>query len=89
MNRDTLQSFGQLGSDKLSKSLKKIGDNVSKIEALVSKDVLAQINKSVPKGTKVSDFDAKKLESELKGTKDAKASAKKYNIDTKFLDLLG
>jgi hypothetical protein len=86
--KKTIQNVGKLGSKALSKSIKKISDNKKDIESELSKDVLDNINKAVPKGTKVEDFDGAKLEKELSNNNDPTALAKKMKVDTKYLDLL-
>jgi hypothetical protein len=74
---------------KLRKTIKKAKDNSKKIKGSMSKDLLNEINKAVPKGSSVDKIDESKIESSVIKAKDPLALAKEFKIDTSQFNALG
>jgi hypothetical protein len=88
MTKGAIGNLVSMGSNTLSKTLKKVKSNVKKIEAALPKDLLAKINNAVPKGTKVESINESSLQKDISSS-DPLALAKKMNINTNVFSAFG
>jgi hypothetical protein len=84
-----LHSFAKVGATNIGKTIKNLDDNSKQVESMLPKGFMDKVKKAVPQGTKVSDFNGKTLETDLKNVNDPMALAKKMKIDTKMFDSYG